>query len=253
MLALPGLHSWIRPLPEPALGDVLTAMRPREVLAGDSVYLLGSPPLECYMIDSGRVRICNFSNTGKEVCMGELMPGDCIAEMGMIDGLPRFNNAIAAEDSTVLVLKKTDFDRLYEKHRSIARQLNIFLAHRMRAIYVTAEDARALSLNQRLARLLSRMGWSSGISSDNDEILIEAVSHETLSHMLGATRQAVSREMKILERAGLLRVSYGKVYICDIKALVSQYENLIGGESVVPDYHDPSLQEEGTTPRSKAT
>ena len=159
-------------------------------------------------------------------------------ELGMIDGLPRFNNAFAAEDSVVLVLKKADFDRLYEQHVVIARQLNLFLAHRVRYLYVSAEDARALSLNQRLARMLSRMGWGSGIRGENGEILIESVSHETLGHMLGATRQAVSREMKILEKAGLVRVSYSRVYIPDIKALVSKFENLLGGENIVPDYRD---------------
>jgi CRP-like cAMP-binding protein len=238
MLGMPGLHSWIRQLPEPARTDVLAAMRPREVTEGASVYTLGSPPNECYMIDSGRVRVCNFSDTGKEVCMGELFSGDCIAELGMIDGLPRFNNAFAAEDSVVLVLKKADFDRLYEQHVVIARQLNLFLAHRVRYLYVSAEDARALSLNQRLARMLSRMGWGSGVRGENGEILIASVSHETLGHMLGATRQAVSREMKILEKAGLVRVSYSRVYIPDIKALVSKFENLLGGENIVPDYRD---------------
>ena len=51
-----------------------------------------------------------------------------------------------------------------------------------------------------------------------------------------ATRQAVSREMKVLEKAGLVRVSYSRVFIPDIKALVSKFENLLGGESIVPDY-----------------
>ena len=57
---------------------------------------------------------------------------------------------------------------------------------------------------------------------------------EALANMLGASRQAVSHEMKQLERAGLVRISYGKVYIGDIEALIKPVEKLIGGEPVGP-------------------
>ena len=66
------------------------------------------------------------------------------------------------------------------------------------------------------------------------------VSHEALAHMLGATRQAVSQEMKRLERAGLIRISYGKVFIRDIEALVAPVESLIGAEPVVSSYRSTS-------------
>ncbi len=239
MLALPGLHGWIQQLPESVRDNVLAAMRPREVAAGESVYQLGAAPDACYQIDSGRVRICNFTESGKEVSMGELLPGDCLGEIGLIDGLPRFNTAIAVEDSQVLVLKRADFDRLYKAHPEIPQQLNRQLAYRVRLIYMQAEEANALSLGQRLARTLARLGYSAGQTQDHGDILVQPVSHEALAHMLGATRQAVSQEMKRLERAGLIRISYGKVFIRDIEALMQPVETLIGGEPVVSAYRSP--------------
>lgn len=236
MLALPGLHGWIEQLPEPVRDTVLAAMRPRKVATGESVYELGAVSDACYLIESGRVRICNFTESGKEVSMGELLPGDCLGEIGLIDGLPRFNTAIAVEDSRVLVLKRADFDQLYQAHPEIPQQLNRQLAYRVRLIYLQAEEANALSLAQRLARTLARLGYSAGETREDGEILVQPVSHEALAHMLGATRQAVSQEMKRLERAGLIRISYGKVFIRDIEALMQPVEALIGGVPLVSAY-----------------
>jgi CRP-like cAMP-binding protein len=239
MLALPGLHGWIQQLPEPVRDAVLAATRPREVAAGEAVYELGAAPNACYLIERGRVRICNFTESGKEVSMGELLPGDCLGEVGMIDSLPRFNTAVAVEDSRLLVLMRADFERLYDAHPEIARQLNRQLAYRLRLIYMQAEEANALSLGQRLARTLARLGYSAGVAQEGGDLLVQPVSHEALAHMLGATRQAVSQEMKRLERAELIRISYGKVFIRDIEALMEPVEALIGGEPVVSTYPPP--------------
>ncbi len=236
MLGLPGLHSWIAGLPDAVRDAVLAAMTTRSLAAGDAVYTLGSTPDACYMIERGRVRIFNVSDAGREVTLGELRTGDCIGEVGMIDSLPRFNSAVAVDDTELLVLARPDFDRLYAAHPEIARQLNRLLAYRVRFFYMHAEESRALSLGQRLARLLARTAYGVGVAQDNGDILIESLSHEALANMLGGTRQAVSQEIKRLERAGLVRSSYGKVYVCDLVGLLQPVEDLIGAEAVVPTY-----------------
>ena len=56
--------------------------------------------------------------------------------------------------------------------------------------------------------------------------------------MLGSTRQTVTRELKVLEASGLIRSSYGKIIIENLKELVDSSEGLAGGEPIVPDYSD---------------
>jgi CRP-like cAMP-binding protein len=236
MLGLPGLHSWVAGLPEPVKKAVFAACSRRKLAAGEAVYTLGSKPEACYIIERGRVRIFNVSDSGREVTLGELRSGDCIGEVGMIDGMPRFNTAVATEASELQVLARADFDRLYASHPEIARELNRLLAYRVWFFYMHAEESRALSLGQRLARLLARTAYGVGIPQDNGEILLETLSQEALANMLGGTRQAVSQEMKRLERAGLLRTSYGKVYVRDLAGLLQPVEDLIGAEAVVPTY-----------------
>jgi hypothetical protein len=56
--------------------------------------------------------------------------------------------------------------------------------------------------------------------------------------MLGASRQSVSKELKLLEREGDIELRYGKIYIRDVVALGDRYEKAVGMEQVTPLYDD---------------
>lgn len=233
------LHNWINSLPPDIQAEILQQMRPRDYADGAAVYGLGEEGHELYLIESGRVSICNYSEAGREVLLAELRAGDCFGEMSLIDGLPRANNAYCVGVCKLLVLHEPDFQQLYTEHPPIASQLNRFLSRRLRMSYIMAQDASVLTLKDRLSRLLSRLGYSTGVTDEQGATVIAGASHEHLARMLGATRQSVSRELKVMEKAGLLHCSYGRILIPDIVALVSNCDNLIGGEAIVPGY-DPA-------------
>lgn len=236
MRRIAGFHSWLKELPASVRDEVLGSMQSRDYAAGAAVWHLGDAASECYLIRSGRVRMSNYSYTGKEIQIVEFRAGDCLGEMSLIDGLPRFNNAYASEPATLMVLRKQDFDRLYRRHPEVSRQLNIFLCRRLRLAYASAEDASALALRDRVARLVARLGSSA--SEGGAGATVSNLSHESLARMLGASRQSVNRELKELERAGLIGISYGKITIPELAALLRYCERLIGAETIVPDYRD---------------
>ncbi|MCP5132012.1 MAG: helix-turn-helix domain-containing protein [Pseudomonadales bacterium] len=58
------------------------------------------------------------------------------------------------------------------------------------------------------------MAYSHGFRNELGEIYIE-ISHEGLSNMLGASRQSISKELKLLEREEEIELRYGKICIRD--------------------------------------
>ncbi len=232
------LHNWINTLPCDVRTAILQRMRPRDYDDGAAVYSLGDAGHELYLIESGKVSICNYSEAGREVQLAELRDGDCFGEMSLIDGLPRANNAYSVGASRLQVLREQDFRLLYREYPQIALELNQLLCRRVRMSYILVQDASVLTLKDRLARLLSRLGFSVGVADEQGVTVVEGIPHEHLARMLGTTRQSVSRELKVLENAGLLHCSYGRILILDIATLVSNCDSLIGGESIVPDYQD---------------
>ena len=152
MRKLTGVHSWIGLLVDPIRDVVLARMRPRRFADQAPIWMVGDPSIELYLISKGRVRIGTESFAGTELMVAIFRTGDCFGEVGLIDGLPRFNSTYAMGDTELLVLKKADFSELYTSHAEIARALNLNLCYRLRVAYGLSQDASMLTLRQRLAR-----------------------------------------------------------------------------------------------------
>lgn len=226
-----GTRNWIEGLPSQLRETIEQRMQPRHVADGESVYAAGDPGHECYLIQSGRVRMTNYAYSGKEVQTLELREGDCFGEISLIDGLPRANNAHASGVTELRVLTKPDFDSLYAEHPEIAAQLNRFLCHRLRTISANAEDASVLVLRERLPRLIARLAESHGVADGSGGVAIERISHANLAHMLGVTRQSISLELKELERAGLIQLRYRRILVRDLSAFARRFESLVGADA----------------------
>ena len=56
---------------------------------------------------------------GKEVTIASLKQGDTLGEMALIDGLTRSATVRASQPSTILILRRDDFNSLLEKHPDI--------------------------------------------------------------------------------------------------------------------------------------
>jgi CRP-like cAMP-binding protein len=223
--------SWIDGLPAPVREAVLRCMRPRVVEDGDAVYVVGDSGEECYWLRSGRIRITHYAHSGKALQMMELRDGDAFGEVSLIDGLPRSDNAYSAGRSELLVLRRSDFDRLRAQHPEIARELNLHLCRRLRATATHAEDASILTLRERLPRLLNRLVDRHGLRQGSGSAVLDGLSQNDLAQMLGVTRQSVSRALKELEQAGLVRLRYRQILLPDMTDFVERCEQLEGGHS----------------------
>ena len=242
MQKVSALHSWIGNL-SPAIGEKVTKrMQPRHYDDGEAVYALGEEGRELYMVEAGIIRFCNYTLSGKEIQIAEMRAGDCFGELSLIDGLYRANCAYAQGPTDLLILQKRDFDILCAEHLEIPVQINKLLSHRLRMAYTLFEDASVLPMKDRLARLLGRLGYSVGVAepgADADAdgaIVLEGFTHEGLARMLGSTREAITRELKHLEKAALIQRRYGKILIPHIATLINSGDSLLGGEPIVPDY-----------------
>ena len=237
MQKIDSLHSWIGQLAPSTREKVIARMRPRHYGDGEPVYTLGEEGNELYMIESGRVRFCNYTLKGKEIQFGEVRTGDCFGELSLIDSLYRPHCAYAQGATELLVLERHDFEDLSSRYPEIYVQLTRLLSRRLRVAYTIIEDASVLPMMDRLARLLARLGYSVGTTDEQGITVLDGFTHESLARMLGCTREGISRELKRMEDIALIQRHYGKILIPDIAALIEKCDSMVGGEPIVPAYH----------------
>jgi CRP/FNR family cyclic AMP-dependent transcriptional regulator len=230
------LHNWISELPEEIQGEVGRHFVSRKLVDGEYLYHQGDPPDACFQVANGRCKVCNYNYDGQEILHTYIMAGDCVGDWGLLIDQPRMNSTISVGSSEVNVLRKTHFNNLYDRFPEIARALNRVMARRLRLTFMLTEDASLLPLRPRLARVIIRMGYSLGYLDQEGCTVIEGISQDELSKMVGATRPSVGRELKKLEREGSIGIRYGKLIIKDLAFFSEQYHRLTAVEPVVPDY-----------------
>lgn len=90
----------------------------------------------CFVVD-GELSVVR-RDAGSDVTIGTVKRGESVGEVAILDGLTRSADVIAATDTSVLILKKDDFDKLVlEKPqvgikilKSLARALSATLRER---------------------------------------------------------------------------------------------------------------------------
>ncbi len=89
----------------------------------------------CFVLE-GKLEVIKGGGSTQEVPIANLGAGESVGEMSIIDGLTRSATVRAAEDSQLMILKRDDFNRLFNEEPAIAAKI-------LRSI------SRMLSLNLR--------------------------------------------------------------------------------------------------------
>lgn len=109
---------------------------PHDFAPGSSIFKEGTHGNACCFVAKGEIEISKTSEDGKKAVIATLGPGQTVGEMAVIDGLIRSATATAKKASTVVVMRRADFEQICRDHPEIG-------------IKITKGIARHLSLNLR--------------------------------------------------------------------------------------------------------
>ncbi|MBK5186642.1 MAG: Crp/Fnr family transcriptional regulator [Gemmatimonadaceae bacterium] len=179
----------------------------RRVRSGHLLFTAGQPCRGLYMIETGRVRIYRTSPDGREQILHIEGPGRPVAELPLLDGGSYPASAVTTEDSHLLFLPKAAFESLYRTHPDIAQAIIRALGRRLRHLVRLTETLAFRDVSARLALLLVTYAERRGTPTPNGVEIVLDRTQEELALEIGTARESVSRAMKQLRRAGLIRTA----------------------------------------------
>ena len=77
----------------------------------------------CFIAEGALDVMVKSEATGKDVVLATLFAGQSIGEMSIVEDKPRSATVIAKEKSTLIILSKSAFDLILERHATIATTL----------------------------------------------------------------------------------------------------------------------------------
>ena len=204
---------WFSSLSSALRGDILGRSSVRRLGDGAALASRGAQAEEWCGVARGAVRISSVSLNGKQVTLTYAEPGTWFGDIALFDGLPRTHDADAHGETTLIVVRRTDFKALLAQHVELYEALLRLNCRRLRLMFNQLEELNTKPLQARLARQLLLLAKSYGIAQGEDIRIGLQLAQEDLAQLLGASRQRVNQELKAFERQGAVRVEPARLVV----------------------------------------
>ncbi len=175
---------------------------------------------EVLFVRCGRVRVVQFTSTGREIGFAEITSGGHVGEMAAIDGGPRSASVIAVTDTVTASLPAQDFIQLLRDTPSLALNLLKAMARAIRGTNVRVHDLRSLTAAGRIVHELLRLAGRGRTTGNLGRIKLQpAPTQSEIAASAGTTRETVARTLGELERRKLVARGSRSLELINIEGL----------------------------------
>lgn len=177
------------------------------------LFVEGEPSHSLYFICAGRVKVYRAASDGREQILHLLGDGDPIAVVPFLDGDPYPANAEVLTDSKIAVIQFEDFERIARANPGILVQMLRILARRLRHAQEEIASLALKSVAGRMAgRLLDLARRKGEHVADGIEVDLQ-LSRQELGHLIGASRETVTRVLHQFQREDAIRIDGTRIVI----------------------------------------
>jgi CRP-like cAMP-binding protein len=203
-----------RELDRTAVRGFASLTREQRYGKGSLIVTEGDEGEALFVVRSGEVKVILIGDDGREVILDVLGVGDHFGELSLIDGRPRSAHVVATQASALLVLRRADFRRQVEQSPSVAWGLMVELSRRLRQADGTIGSLVLLDVPGRVAKVLLEHA-----TPGEPARMVKQLTHQTIAHMIGASRETVSRAMAEFQDKAMISVQRRVVTIINRQAL----------------------------------
>lgn len=181
---------------------------------GEVVFHKTDMSTDLYIVDSGALKAVLLDDDGDEIVLARFEAGAFFGELSLLDGQGRSATIVADTDSELSVLSQPVFLELVTKDPKMAIALMTTLVGRLRKADEKIESLAFQEVGERLIRAL--LDGSRGDDKGAKGFLKGARrTHKELASIIGSSREAVSKCMKVLVTSGIVKEAEGHVLIAE--------------------------------------
>lgn len=197
---------WFSKLSTPLQQAILARASVRRLRDGAQLGARGQNPENWCAVAAGAVRISSVSLAGKQITMSYMEPGTWFGDIALVDGMPHTHDAHAHGQTTLLLVRRSDFKDLLALHPELPLALLQLNCRRLRLMFDLIEDLNTRPLGARLAKQVLLLAKRYGVEHGEEIRIGLQLAQEDLAQLLGASRQRVNQELKGFEREGAVRI-----------------------------------------------
>ena len=178
---------------------------------GEFIYMPGDRAELVYILKRGRVKLSVLAETGKEIAIDIIQPGEIFGEFALVDESPRSNMAQALDDVLMWVFSKHDFTQLLTTQPKLAMSYIKLVGDRRRRMEKKLSDITSKPVSGRICELLHELSTASDY--------LVPLTHQDVASLIGAARQTTTTVLNDLERRGIIELGRGWIRVKRLKEL----------------------------------
>lgn len=198
------------PVPDPLHDDVLREIAERgNVKQFPSHVVLiheGDSADTLFIVLSGRIKVYAANDSGKEVILTTLGPGEYVGEMAL-DGGARSASVMTLEPTRCAVVSGANLREFLAAHPDFALHLVRKLIGRLRRLTGSVKSLALDDVYHRVVGLLQSLAQPQG----TQRVIDEKLTQQDIAERVGSSREMVSRIFKELVAGGYVRVDGGRI------------------------------------------
>jgi len=220
-----GRNSLLQGLKADDLKRIAELCRFETAARGTIILTPDSTSRDVYLVLNGRVRIVNFSLSGREVAYATAVPGDFFGELSAIDGEPRSATVAALERCELAVLPSEAFINTMMQCPVIAIRICRKLARIVRVSDERIMDLATLSAYQRVYGELLKLVKPDPVRTGS-WLIYPLPTQASIAALASTTRETVARVVGQLASSGLAERKGRTLYVRDLARLRELGERL---------------------------
>lgn len=206
-------------IPLSELQSIVEPVRVSRVPKGQIVIDRGEAGEDVFLVLMGHLIGVLVAEDGKEVAYATIAENSVFGEMAALDGGPRSLTVQAGSECLIGRVSGAVFNGWIDDHPQIARNLLRELVGRTRRLNDRVFELVVHDVETRVRLMLVRMAMEEG-ALDSGAVIDPAPSHAMIASHVGANREAVSRVMSRLTKAGVIDSGRKRIELIDVDALV---------------------------------
>jgi CRP/FNR family cyclic AMP-dependent transcriptional regulator len=184
---------------------------------------------DVFFVVTGEVRALIQSRSAREVILTDIRAGGYFGEISAIDGQPRSASIRALTRATIASMPAAVFWKVMHDHPSVSDQILKQIFKRVRDLTVRINEFSSLDVRHRLYAELLRLSRPDP-KNKLGAIVSPPPLHSEIAARISTGREMVTRELKALERAGILARRRGAYAILNTRSLVERLEKTYDSE-----------------------
>jgi CRP/FNR family transcriptional regulator, cyclic AMP receptor protein len=198
------------------LADTAAVTTWRELKKRQQVLSKGAAGDHLLFLVSGRLQVLDVTESGREIGLNLLMPGDYFGELSIIDGEPRSASVVSMENSLVALLPKAQAWQLFRHNPLVAERMLLGLTARLRGASIYQMILCLPNASQRVYALLLRL---CKVAPGGLVVIDHPPKQQALAIMANTSRESVSRAIKVLTDKNVLEKDHHRLIVRDRKTL----------------------------------